>query len=130
MWSLARLRRWRRKSLRFAEEQAAIEQWLEMIRAAAPRSHGFALELARLPGLLKGYSDTHRRGLANYRAIVEKLVRSWLADPAVSLDAAAPQLARARAAALADPDGQGLVRALEEAADGRYDAPAQQLTDA
>jgi indolepyruvate ferredoxin oxidoreductase beta subunit len=130
MWSLARLRRWRRKSLRFADEQAAIEQWLEMIRSAAPRSHGFAMELAALPGLLKGYSDTHRRGLANYRAIVERLVRPWLADPAVDLDAAAPQLARVRAAALADPDGQGFVRALEEAADGRYDAPAQQLTDA
>jgi indolepyruvate ferredoxin oxidoreductase, beta subunit len=130
MWSLARLRHWRRKSLRFADEQAAIEQWLEMIRRAAPRSHGFAMELAALPSLLKGYSDTHRRGLANYRAIVETLVRPWLADPAVDLDAAAPQLARVRAAALADPDGQGFVRALEEAADGRYDAPAQQLTDA
>jgi hypothetical protein len=61
---------------------------------------------------------------------MDRLVRPWLADPAVDLDAAAPQLARVRAAALADPDGQGLVGALEEAADGRYDAPAQQLTDA
>jgi indolepyruvate ferredoxin oxidoreductase, beta subunit len=101
-----------------------------MIRSAAPRSHGFAMELARLPGLLKGYSDTHRRGLANYRAVVERLVRPWLADPACDLEKAAPQLARVRAAALADPDGQAFVTALEEAARGRYDAPAQQLTDA
>jgi indolepyruvate ferredoxin oxidoreductase, beta subunit len=130
MWSLARLRRLRRRGFRFAEEQGAIEQWLEMIRAAAPRSPAFAMELASLPGLLKGYSDTHRRGLANYRAIIEKLVRPWLADPACDLDAAAPPLARVRAAALADPDGQAFVTALEEASRGRYDAPAQHLTDA
>lgn len=130
MWSLARLRRFRRKSLRFADEQAAIDEWLGMIRAAAPRSHAFALELARLPGLLKGYSDTHRRGLSNYRAIVKTLVRPWLAKPIVDLDAAAPELARVRAAALADPDGQSFVTALEEAVHGRYDAPAQQMTDA
>ena len=130
MWSLARLRRFRRKSLRFADEQAAVEEWLGMIRAAAPRSHGFALELARLPGLLKGYSDTHRRGLANYRAIMERLVRPWLAEPATALDLAAVELARVRAAALTDPDGQAFVTALEEAARGRYDAPAQQMTDA
>ncbi|MFW6076363.1 MAG: indolepyruvate oxidoreductase subunit beta family protein [Hyphomicrobiales bacterium] len=130
MWSLARMRRLRRRGFRFAEEQAAIEQWLEMIRAAAPRSPAFAMELARLPGLLKGYSDTHRRGLANYRAIIDKLVRPWLADAACDLDAAAPPLARVRAAALADPDGQAFVTALEEASCGRYDAPAQQLTDA
>jgi indolepyruvate ferredoxin oxidoreductase beta subunit len=130
MWSLARMRRFRRHGLRFADEQAAIEEWLGMIRAAAPRSHGFALELARLPGLLKGYSDTHRRGLANYRAIVETLVRPWLAEPATNLGLAAAQLARVRAAALADPDRQAFVTALEEAAHGRYDAPAQQMTDA
>jgi indolepyruvate ferredoxin oxidoreductase, beta subunit len=130
MWSLARLRRLRRRSYRFAEEQGAIEQWLEMIQSAAPRSHGFAMELARLPSLLKGYSDTQRRGLVNYRAVIEKLVRPLLSDPACDLEKAAPRLARVRGAALADADGLAFVQALEEASVARYDAPAQQLTDA
>jgi indolepyruvate ferredoxin oxidoreductase, beta subunit len=130
MWSLARLRRLRRRSFRFAEEQGAIDQWLEMIQVAAPRSHAFAMQLAGLPSLLKGYSDTHRRGLRHYKVIVENLVRPRLVDPAYDLDGAAPQLARARTAALADPEGQDLMRALEEASVDGYDAPVQQLTDA
>lgn len=62
----AGLRRLRPYSLRFGREQAAIEQWLAAVEQAlvARGSEGLpvALELARLPRLLKGYGDTHSRG--------------------------------------------------------------------
>ena len=36
LWLLARMRRWRRMSYRFAEENRAIEAWLDAIAQAAP----------------------------------------------------------------------------------------------
>lgn len=62
----AGLRRLRPYSLRFGREQAAIDQWLANVEQALVTrgSDGLpvALELARLPRLLKGYGDTHSRG--------------------------------------------------------------------
>lgn len=62
------LRRWRPRSLRFQEEQAGIERWLARLEAAltvaapaAPRADP-ALDLARLPQVLKGYGETHAAG--------------------------------------------------------------------
>ena len=48
--SLAGLRRWRRATLRFAQENARIEAWLAQIRDAARRhDHALAVEIAALP---------------------------------------------------------------------------------
>src|SRR6185312_4744456 len=66
---LAGLKPWRRRSHRFLEEQAAIEEWLGLIRAAAPCSPPLALEIAECARLIKGYGETHRRGAANFAAI-------------------------------------------------------------
>jgi indolepyruvate ferredoxin oxidoreductase beta subunit len=107
LWMLARLRRWRRRSLRFAEEQHAIEQWLDAIARAAPAAPDLAREIAELAHLLKGYSDTHRRGRANYERIFADAVLPFLARPAGT----AATLRRLREAALADPDGDALDRA-------------------
>lgn len=57
-------------SLRFGREQVAIEQWLAVVEQALVQSGDdglpVALELARLPRLLKGYGDTHFRGNAAF----------------------------------------------------------------
>ena len=50
----AGLRHFRRASLRYAEEQARIEGWLEAIWSAATRDVAFATELARNHRLIKG----------------------------------------------------------------------------
>ena len=56
--ALAKLRRFRRRTYRYAQEQAAIDSWLALIVAAAEKSIPLALEIAACAGLVKGYGDT------------------------------------------------------------------------
>jgi indolepyruvate ferredoxin oxidoreductase beta subunit len=107
LWLLARLRPWRRRTLRFEEEQALIERWLDAVRRAARQDPALAFEIALLPRLRKGYGDTERRGRANFLAIFERLV-----EPALRSGGDATALRRAREAALADPEGKALAAAL------------------
>ena len=107
LWGLARLRFWRPWSYRFAEEWSEIEAWLDALEAAAGRSYALALEIAELPNLRKGYSDTHRRGVGNYRRVFEELARPAAAASGDAADAVAA-LSAARTAALADPEGEAL----------------------
>ena len=115
LWLLAKFRWWRPRTYRFAEETAEAGAWLDAIVAAAPRDYGLALEIAELPSLRKGYSDTHRRGVSNYRWILGSLV---LPAAAGEIDAgeAARAIAKARGAALADPDGNALETTMAEIA--------------
>ena len=113
LWLLAKFRWWRPRTYRFAEEQAEASIWLDAIVTAAPRDYNLALEIAELPSLRKGYSDTHRRGVSNYRWILESLVLPAAAGDIVA-DEAAQDIAKARGAALADPDGNALEIAIAE----------------
>ncbi len=76
---LASMRRWRRSSLRFAEEQQAIERWLAALARLLPADRGFGAALAELPRLRKGYSDTAIRGIGHY----ERIFAMWV-DPMLS----------------------------------------------
>ncbi len=107
--SLAWLRPWRPFSYRYQEEQRLIERWLLRVNEAAQRSPALALEVAQCATLLKGYGETHRRGKANFLAILDALVENPpTADPAAQAGA----IRRAREAALADPEGKALGGAL------------------
>ncbi|HEY8070233.1 MAG TPA: indolepyruvate oxidoreductase subunit beta family protein [Burkholderiales bacterium] len=107
--SLAWLRPWRPHSYRYGEEQKLIEQWLTRVHEAAARSIPLALEIAECARLIKGYGETHRRGKANFLAILDALVdHPAAADPA----AQAKAIRKAREAALADPEGKALGGAL------------------
>ena len=97
---VAALKHLRRRSLRYAEEQLAIESWLSTMELALRTDLDFATGLAELPRVLKGYSDTLLRGELAYQRIWSQVV-----DPAVSsgdLHSAAPMLKDAIGAALAD----------------------------
>jgi indolepyruvate ferredoxin oxidoreductase, beta subunit len=110
---LAKLRRFRRHSYRYREEQAAIEAWLGLIAAAAERSTALAFEIAECARLIKGYGDTLKRGAANYAAIEARVIGPVLAGrmPVVrGIDA----IASARTAALIDPEGEALARCLDD----------------
>jgi indolepyruvate ferredoxin oxidoreductase beta subunit len=113
-WTLAKLRRFRRGTYRYRQEQAAIDNWLSLIEGGAALSADLALEIAECARLIKGYGETHKRGSANFAAIEARLIR-----PALAGRLPAPQaidaVASARVAALADPDGESLSRALGEA---------------
>ena len=115
---LARLRRFRPRSYRFALEQAAIESWLALIVAAAAKSVPLALEIAECARLIKGYGDTLKRGAANYAAIECRVIRPILAG-AIPLSRGIDAVASARTAALADPEGESLAKCLAEIAQVR-----------
>ncbi len=107
--SLAWLRPWRPLSYRYKEEQALIERWLALVSDAAARDTALALEVAECARLIKGYGETHRRGKANFLAIVDALVENPATADARSQAAA---IRKAREAALADPEGKHLGQAL------------------
>ncbi len=111
LWLVARLRPMRRRSFRYAEENAAIEQWLATLATALGRDPALAAVVASLPRLRKGYGDTHRRGRQNYDAVMTRLVAPMLAGAADPAHGA--RVAAARDAALADPEGGTLNRVLE-----------------
>ena len=106
---VARLRRWRRGTLRFAAEQARIEAWLADIREAAASNPALAVEIARCQRLVKGYGDTHERGLRNY----DTLRQTWRRPGHAMLPATLVQL---RDAALADEHGHTLQATLQRLA--------------
>jgi indolepyruvate ferredoxin oxidoreductase beta subunit len=119
---MALLKGWRRRGYRFGVEQQSIERWLEAIRQAMAKDRLVAREIAECARLIKGYSDTHRRGTANFRRIMDMLVAPTLtasnARPDFYANAAAA-IATARKAALSDPEGQTLDRTLAQLVSAR-----------
>jgi indolepyruvate ferredoxin oxidoreductase beta subunit len=106
---IAALRRFRRRTLRFVEEQQHIEAWLSRIDALATRDPALALEVVRCQRLVKGYGDTHARGWTNFQRLMQET------DHLVGEPGAAARLAALCEAALADESGQALVKALAAA---------------
>jgi indolepyruvate ferredoxin oxidoreductase, beta subunit len=113
--ALARLRHFRPRSFRYQEEQRAIEAWLALVIAAAPKSDKLALEIVECARLIKGYGDTLKRGVANYAAIERDVIRPTLAG-ALALSRGIDAVASARVAALADAEGEALAKCLAEIA--------------
>lgn len=107
LWLLAKLKWWRPHSYRWQIEQANIEEWLEMVKAASALNADFAVEVAELARLIKGYGSTYRRGMGNFSAIAEALVRPLLTGGGDTGEAA-KNLREARKAATEDPDGAAL----------------------
>jgi len=97
----AAARGWRRSTTRFAAENARIEQWLARIAQAAAHNPALALEIAQCQRLVKGYSDTHERGVANYELLMAAAQRAGTA-------LAPATLRELRDAALADEHGAQL----------------------
>jgi indolepyruvate ferredoxin oxidoreductase beta subunit len=116
---LASLKRFRRNSFRFAQEQQDIDTWLGLIQQATVHSAELALEIVECARLIKGYGDTHRRGSGNYRRIATELIMPALAGRHAR---AADAIASARTAALLDPEGEALARCLADI-DARLASP-------
>jgi indolepyruvate ferredoxin oxidoreductase beta subunit len=110
---LAKLRWLRPHGHRYAQEQAQIEAWLGLIVQASRQSPALGLEVAECARLIKGYGDTHARGLANYHIVETRLIRPALAGH-IPPQRAADAVASARTAALVDPDGESLAKCLAD----------------
>jgi indolepyruvate ferredoxin oxidoreductase beta subunit len=113
LWLIAKLRPRRPRTYRYEEEQRAIDAWLALIIEAAHQSADLALEITECARLIKGYGDTHKRGVANYRLIEEHVMRPALAGH-IPIQLAIDAIASARTAALVDPDGEGLAKCLAQ----------------
>lgn len=96
----------RRRSLRFGQEQARIETWMDLIRRTAPTDYALACEIVECQQVVKGYGATHANGLRNFNAMMA------VVPSLVGKDDAAAQLARLRSAALSDETGKALQTAL------------------
>lgn len=105
LYTIGRLKWLRPYSLAQAEESALIDEWLKLVVESAS-SYDFALEVAKLLSLVRGYGSTLERGRSNYRAILPAILTlRGRADGAA-------RLASLREAALADEDGKTLEAAL------------------
>ncbi len=104
---LSSLRPLRPMGHRYHTEQVLIDQWIGNIARAAALDLGLAAEIAACQRLLKGYGETHRHGWDSFSGIMATLVIPALQGD-IAPDGAAQAIARAREAALADPEGKAL----------------------
>ena len=103
--AVAGMKRWRRSTTRYAAENAAIEAWLARIAATAATHPELAVEVAQCQRLVKGYSDTHERGVRNFETVMAAVQKAGMAlSPAT--------LRELREAALADEHGSQLAATL------------------
>lgn len=106
LYLMAGMKRFRRGTLRHANEVAHRDAWLARVKEAAPRDYDLAVELVIVRRLLKGYSDTHARGLSKFDHIM------GAAQKLEGRPDAADWVRRLREAALKDEDGVALQGAL------------------
>ncbi len=99
LWAVASLRPHRRGLLRHGREMSHLEAWLSLALSTAARDYALAVEIIACRRLVKGYSDTHARGMSKFDRVIGALpLLAGRAD-------AADWLRRLREAALADEDG-------------------------
>ena len=103
---VAYARRWRLGTIRYAEENRRMEEWLKRITQTAVANPQLALEMAQCQTMVKGYSDTHERGVRNYDTVMDAVQRA-------GAQLAPATLKEWRTAALADEHGHALKAALE-----------------
>ncbi|TAL79540.1 MAG: indolepyruvate oxidoreductase subunit beta family protein [Burkholderiaceae bacterium] len=102
LYILASLRPIRRITLRHKVEAECLTQWLQLIDDTAHKDYDLAVEIVNCRRLVKGYSDTHVRGMGKY----QRLLREAAKLPGQAN--AATRLRILREAALADPHGKQL----------------------
>jgi indolepyruvate ferredoxin oxidoreductase beta subunit len=106
LYMVASMRRFRRSSLRFADEHARIATWLTLVAETAQRDLELAIAAAECQRLVKGYGDTHVRGTTNYTTLIAQV------PVLVGRAGAANVLRQLRDAALADEHGTKLAAAI------------------
>lgn len=108
---LAGLKFWRPRTLRFAEEEAWIERWLELVEQTLAIDPAAAREVVASAALVRGYADTYKRGLANWTRIMEAVVEPGLSG-ALPRTQFADAILQARLAAVKDPEGEALAKTI------------------
>ncbi|WP_394688844.1 indolepyruvate oxidoreductase subunit beta family protein [Hoeflea sp.] len=107
LYILGGLRKYRRGTLRHAIEKEHMENWLELAMKYRRVDYALGVETLRNRRLVKGYSDTHSRGLSKFDRVMDGV--ALLAGR----DDAAHWCNLLREAALADEKGEQLEGALK-----------------
>ena len=110
LYLLAGLRVMRRSTLRYKTETAAMGKWLATVEAVAATDYDLAVEIAECQRLVKGYGETHERGTASFKRIMDTL------DDLRNQPHAATRVRELREAALADEQGEALGATLKKVA--------------
>ncbi len=131
---VASLKRRRRQTPRFRDEQALIDRWLGMVKSAASLSPELAREAALCGRLIKGYGDTRQRAHRSFALIADQIFTPALAGH-IPPATAASKIAEARGAALADEEGKALDTLLSSMSDADptrddFDTPPQKAAAA
>ncbi len=106
LYAIGGLRRWRRGTLRHATEFEQTQRWLDNAKNFLGTDYDLAVELILNRRLVKGYSDTHVRGLSKFDKVnAGAMLVAGRKD-------AAQWVRRLREAALADESGSALDGAL------------------
>lgn len=107
---LARLRKMRRLGLRHEREMEHIQIWLKTAVEHLSSDYALATEILRARRLVKGYSDTHSRGLSKFDRVLAQVPRL------TKVPGAAGWLKLMNKAALLDEEGtalQGAIKSLD-----------------
>jgi indolepyruvate ferredoxin oxidoreductase, beta subunit len=119
LWLLASLRPWRRGLLRHKVEAAHWNAWFGRALVVREENYALGVEVLECRRLIKGYSDTHDRGLSKFDRVLSGL------ELLEGRDDAADWLRRLREAALLDEKGEALDGALKTIQTELLDAAAE-----
>ncbi len=107
LYLLGGRRAWRLKTLRHAREVAHLEAWLAHATSYIATDYALAVQVLCCRRLIKGYSDTHTKGLSKFDRV------TGAARLLAGRDDAADWVRRLRVAALEDETGVALDQALK-----------------
>lgn len=110
LYMVSALRRIRRGTLRHMRETEHCERWLAAASSLLPRNYELAVEVLNNRRMVKGYSDTHSRGLSKFDRLMSAI--PMLQDR----EDGAAWMRRLRQAALLDENGTALDGALKTVA--------------
>lgn len=102
LYSVGGLRGYRLRTLRHAYETTHLDKWMSLALARMSNDYDLGVEVLRCRRLIKGYSDTHARGMSKYDRVLGTL------EDLIGRDDAAEWLRRLRETALKDEKGDAL----------------------
>jgi indolepyruvate ferredoxin oxidoreductase, beta subunit len=109
--ALAELRRWRPRTLRFADEEAWVARWLGLVERTLAADSAAAREVVATAALVRGYAETYKRGHSNWHRIMDEIVEPMLSGR-LPRERFADAVLQARLAASKDPDGDALAKTI------------------
>ncbi|WP_425523720.1 indolepyruvate oxidoreductase subunit beta family protein [Rhizobium setariae] len=107
LYMVSALRGRRRGTLRHAREMQHLDAWLKQATDLASTNYPLAVEILNCRRLVKGYSDTHSRGLSKFDRVMSAL------PLLAAREDGGDWMKRLRQAALLDEDGVALDGALK-----------------